>query len=486
MIQDAKRLLTEIWGHSTFRGSQQAVIERTLGKQSTLCIMPTGSGKSLCYQIPAMLLDGCCVVVSPLVALMKDQVDRLKTLGVRAETINSSLSREAREAVQAKLGDDPPDLLYVTPERFRKPEFREQLTQLKVNLLAVDEAHCISEWGHDFRPDYTRMREIRGLLGNPPVIALTATATPSVQEDIRQQLGLEARDFPVIHDGVERPNLALAVGDMHGEAEKIRRIQQLLARARGSAILYFALIKTLSQFSLKLEKAGIRHIVYHGKLSAAERRRNQEAFMQGRERLVLATNAFGLGVDKADIGLIIHAEAPGSLEAYAQEIGRAGRDGLPAHCELLYDQQDLLIQMEFVDWANPSPDFTERLFGLLKSRLREFQGKGGLEALREEMVFKTRGDFRLETAIRLLERHGALEGDLDEHNLRLKVDELPDLLADPDWIESKKKRDLSRLHDLVRYAGEEICRRSCLHAHFGFNETRPCGICDLCMMDSAV
>jgi ATP-dependent DNA helicase RecQ len=486
VIQAAERLLAEIWGHPSFRGSQQAAIERTLGGKSTLLIMPTGLGKSLCYQIPAMLLDGCCVVVSPLVALMKDQVDRLKALGIRAETINSSLSREAREAVQAKLGTDPPDLLYVTPERFRKPEFRELLTHLKVSLLAVDEAHCISEWGHDFRPDYTRMREIRGLLGNPPVIALTATATPAVQEDIRQQLGLEGKDFPVIHDGVERPNLALSVSDMHGEREKVKRIQLLLAGARGSAIIYFALIKTLGQFSLMLEKAGIRHIVYHGKLNAAERRRNQEAFMQGREALVLATNAFGLGVDKADIGLIVHAEAPGSLEAYAQEIGRAGRDGLPAHCELLYDQQDLLIQMEFVDWANPSPEFTERLFGLLKGRLREFQGRGGLEALREEMVFKTRGDFRLETALRLLERHGVLEGDLDEHNLRLKVNALPELLADPDWIESKKKRDLSRLHDLVRYAGEVSCRRSHLHAHFGFSDATPCGRCDLCLPGSTI
>jgi ATP-dependent DNA helicase RecQ len=278
----------------------------------------------------------------------------------------------------------------------------------------------------------------------------------------------------------------LSVSDMHGEREKVKRIQLLLAAARGSAIIYFALIKTLGQFSLMLEKAGIRHIVYHGKLNAAERRRNQEAFMQGRETLVLATNAFGLGVDKADIGLIVHVEAPGSLEAYAQEIGRAGRDGLPAHCELLYDQQDLLIQMEFVDWANPSPEFTERLFGLLKGRLREFQGRGGLEALREEMVFKTRGDFRLETALRLLERHGVLEGDLDEHNLRLKLNALPELLTDPDWIESKKKRDLSRLHDLVRYAGEESCRRSHLHAHFGFSDAKPCGKCDLCLPGSTI
>lgn len=481
MIRSPKQILAQTFGHETFRGSQGDVISHVMQGGSALLIMPTGFGKSLCYQIPALGMDGLCVVVSPLIALMKDQTDRLRQLGVDAAAINSSLSREEREHRYRDLRDGRLDLVHVTPERFRKARFRESIAGRKVCLLAIDEAHCVSEWGHDFRPDYTRLAEFRQLLGNPPVLALTATATPEVQLDIARQLGFSREALRLFHDGVERPNLSLHVSRMHGEDEKLAQLLELIASRRGSAIVYFALIKTLERFSRMLEQRKIEHAAYHGKLRAHERRWIQEQFMAGNDSIVLATNAFGLGVDKADIGLVVHAEVPGSLEAYAQEIGRAGRDGLPARCVLLYDQQDLLIQMDFVEWANPEADFLHRLHELLRDRAREFQGPEGMEALRGELVFKSRFDFRLETALRLFDRHGVCAGSLEERTLQVVRDELPERLDSETVIAAKKQRDLKRLHDLVRYADEPLCRRTFLHGHFGFPDENRCGSCDLCL-----
>jgi len=472
-------VLREVFGFAGFRGLQRAAVERVLAGGHLLLILPTGGGKSLCYQLPALLLDGLTVVVSPLIALMKDQVDGLRAKGVDAVCLNSSQSRAEREAVMRGLAEGRHRLLYATPERFRKPAFLEALAGRRAALLAVDEAHCISEWGHDFRPDYTRLREIRARLGDPVTLALTATATPETQADVRRQLGLDEAEMPLLHGGVERPNLALEVRRPYGEGGKLAELRGLLGDARGSTIVYFAPIRTLERFSELLDRAGTRHVTYHGRLPAARRRAVQEAFMAGREPLVLATNAFGLGVDKADIGLIVHAELPGSLEAYAQEIGRAGRDGLPARCALLYDGDDLLVQMEFVEWANPAPAFLERLLGLLRTRFDAARAHG-LEFLREQLVYKNRGDFRLETALNLLERHGVVEGDLERGDFALLAEELPEALADEALREAKKKRDLTRLHGVARYAAHEGCRRGFLEGHFGFPGSRPCGICDAC------
>lgn len=450
-----------------------------LGGGHLLLILPTGGGKSLCYQVPALLGSELTLVVSPLIALMKDQVDGLRARGIDAACLNSSQSRRERDVTLRALAEGRHRLLYVTPERFRKPAFLEALSKRPVGLLAVDEAHCISEWGHDFRPDYTRLRAIRRTLGDPTTLALTATATPEVQADIRAQLGLSDTEMPLLHGGVERPNLELEVRRPFGEDAKLADLQTLFSGARGSRVVYFALIRTLERYSARFDRLGIRHVVYHGRLSAERRRRVQEAFMEGREPLVLATNAFGLGVDKSDIGLIVHAEMPGSLEAYAQEIGRAGRDGLPARCALLYDSEDLLIQMDFVDWANPAPAFLERLLGLLRTRFDEVRAHG-LDFLREQLVYKNRGDFRLETALNLLERHGVIAGDLERGGFELLSEALPESLADEELREEKKKHDLKRLHGVVRYADNDGCRRVFLHAHFGFPDTQACGLCDSC------
>jgi ATP-dependent DNA helicase RecQ len=477
--RETRELLAGRFGFPSFRGSQEMVVDHLLAGGHALVVMPTGLGKSLCFQLPALLRPGLTVVVSPLVALMKDQTDALKARGIDAETLNSGQSPTRRKAVLRAVAEGRHRLLYVSPERFRKPAFRQALARRSVDFLAVDEAHCVSEWGHDFRPDYTRLGEFRAATGNPVTVALTATATPEVQRDIVEQLGLRMDEVRVFHDGVERPNLRLCVEPVHGLDAKQAGLEALLRRTDGSAVVYFALIRTLEEMSLRLERAGLPHLVYHGQLPRERRRAVQEAFLADPSARVLATNAFGLGVDKANIRLVAHAQVPGSLEAYAQEIGRAGRDGLPADCVLLYDPDDLLIQMEFVDWANPTPGFLERLLTLVRDRPHDARS-GGLDWLRGELVHKGRFDFRLETALNLLGRHGVLEGDLERGELTLLADRLPDVLEDEERAADKKRRDLTRLHDLVRYTATDECRHRFLHRFFGARPAPPCGECDVC------
>ena len=324
--------LEQIFGHKRFRGTQAQIIERVLAEQHALVIMPTGMGKSLCYQIPAVVdwpnrpttKGDLVLVLSPLIALMKDQVDALLKRGVEAAFINSSLNRDERNQRYAGVAAGDYRLLYVTPERFRKKEFLEVLQSRNVRLLVVDEAHCISEWGHDFRPDYTRLSEFRELVGNPTTIALTATATPAVQSDIVRQLGLSTAEVQMFHEGIDRPNLQLVVHEVFSLDHKYEHIQQILEDPlvrSGSTIIYFTLIRTLVEYSNRLREDRIHHVVYHGDLDRRTRRKIQEDFMQGRSPLVLATNAFGMGIDKPDIRMVMHADLPGSLESYYQEIG---------------------------------------------------------------------------------------------------------------------------------------------------------------------
>ena len=330
--RSANDVLNNVFGYRAFRGTQEAIIERTLADKHSLVLMPTGGGKSLCYQVPALMRDGLTIVLSPLIALMKDQVDTLNARGIDATFINSSLSKEARIARYRAIANGSYKLLYVTPERFQKPDFRDVLSVRKVPLLAVDEAHCVSQWGHDFRPDYTRVGEIRQFLSYPTTLALTATATREVQRDIVQQLGLEEADVELFHEGIERPNLALVVEEVWGEDDKLQHLLTILRKFKahdGGHIIYFTLIKTLERLSHLLEEEGVPHGCYHGSLRPVDRKRMQERFLSGKEPIVLATNAFGMGIDKANIRTVTHAEVPGSLESYYQEIGRAGRDGLP-------------------------------------------------------------------------------------------------------------------------------------------------------------
>ena len=353
MREDLREVLRRTFGYSGFRGQQEAVVEHTAGGGDSLVLMPTGGGKSLCYQIPALLREGVGVVVSPLIALMRDQVEALRQAGVRAACLNSSLSfREARE-VEAALDAGRLDLLYVAPERLLGERTLDRLSRLRLALFAIDEAHCVSQWGHDFRPEYLQLSVLPRRFPEVPRIALTATADEPTRREIIQRLGLgEARVFV---SGFDRPNIRYAVVPKASAREQLRRF--LEERHRGDAgIVYCLSRRKVEQTAEWLQDQGVDALSYHAGLEADERRRNQDRFVRREGVVMVATIAFGMGIDKSDVRFVAHLDLPKSIEAYYQETGRAGRDGLPADAWMAYGIQDVVTLRQMVEGSEAGPD----------------------------------------------------------------------------------------------------------------------------------
>ncbi len=368
MSTNLDRLLRDRFGHPGFRPGQAEVVEHVVGSPQVpggdaLVVMPTGAGKSLCYQVPALALGGVAVVVSPLIALMKDQVDGLLNRGVRATLINSTLAPEARRERLREVQRGEWELVFVAPERL-SPRFCAELRTANITLFAVDEAHCLSQWGHDFRPDYLRLGQVRLDLGAPRTIALTATATPAVQDDIVKSLGLgTARRFV---RGFDRTNLGMEVIDVSGPKEKDALLPALVLP--GPTLVYCATRKNVERAVQSLRSVGIAAGVYHGGLPMDERAQVQDDFMAGRCNVVVATNAFGMGVDKDDVRVVVHYDLPGTVEAYYQEIGRAGRDGKRSRVVLLHREEDRGIQEFFINLAHPPAAWVHRVWDALRAK----------------------------------------------------------------------------------------------------------------------
>ena len=372
-MQDLREALSTHFGYGGFRPGQEAIIRSVLSGRPTLAILPTGGGKSLCYQLPALLLEGTTVVASPLVALMKDQVDALSARGIPATFVNSSLSEADRRERQARIRAGDYRLVYVAPERFRSGSFREAIAQVRVPLFAIDEAHCISSWGHDFRPDYLRLAEAWGHLRAERILALTATATPEVRKDVVRALGLE--DPQVFVAGFDRPNLFVEVARASGDQEKVGRILSL-ARRKGPGLVYAATRRNVEKVVLALRANGIDAVGYHAGMDDAERSAAQERFLRGEVSVVVATNAFGMGVDKANIRFVVHFHVPRSIEAYYQEIGRAGRDGAGSLALLLFNYADVMLQKRMIEGARPKEETVRKVWDAARTL-----GSGGAAEL---------------------------------------------------------------------------------------------------------
>ena len=419
MKDELLRVLREKFHFSGFRKWQEEIIDTLLTRRDVVVVMPTGSGKSLCYQLPALLLDGVTLVISPLIALMKDQVDGLVQDQVPATFINSALTPSEQGQRLREIQQGRYKLVYIAPERFRNPGFMEGIQSCRVSLFAVDEAHCVSEWGHDFRPDYLRLKGVIERLSHPPVAALTATATPDVRRDIITQLGL--RQPVAFVAGFDRPNLRFHVRNVEGEKDKIDAIMALLKEEGRRGIIYAATRKNVEALTLALRSNGYKAGSYHAGVEMESRKSVQDRFMEGSLPVVVATNAFGMGIDKADLRFVVHYDVPGSIEAYYQEVGRAGRDGRPATCLLLFNYADTFTQEFFIDGSYPSRDMIERTYEVLCD-IGTDEIEITQKALAERLGRTKSNEMAVSSCLKILEKAGTIErGSEGEHQARVTL-----------------------------------------------------------------
>lgn len=470
-----RQTLKNTFGLDDFRPGQQDVIESTLAGRNTLAIMPTGAGKSLCYQLPAVILPGMTVIISPLIALMKDQCDKLEELGLAASQVNSAQTRRENEAAVAGIAEERHEFTITTPERFVQPEFLDTLRGATIDLIVVDEAHCISQWGHDFRPAYLAIGRAIKELGPVPVLALTATAPAAVIDDIRALLDLP--DLNVINTGAHRPNLHYEVIPVEREDEKTQHLLRIVSETEGAGIVYTATVKHAEIIAELLNGAGIAAEKYHGRLPARERHATQERFMRGELRVIVATNAFGMGIDKSDIRFVVHYDMPGSIDAYYQEAGRAGRDGRDARCVLLFLKSDQRTHLFFL--GRKYPRFSDIA--------TVYNGLEAAGAAHESIDINTVGERcpgvgsrKLAVVLSTLSDLGVVE--LSDSSARLvdtnvgegRIEELAKA------YEQRQHHDRAKLDAMIAYAQSALCRWHLILRDFGEEREDACGTCDNC------
>ncbi len=481
-----RQSLKRLFGFSDFNPGQEEAVTRVLSGEDTLAILATGAGKSLCYQLPAMLLEGTTLVVSPLIALMKDQLDMLSERGFTDNVaLNSTLSEEQEERAMARIASGSVKIVFVTPEKLEDEAFVAILKSIKVPLFVVDEAHCISQWGHDFRPAYLALGQVIVALGRPTVLALTATATPAVREDILVQLGVSLETRTIVK-GFDRPNLGYEVIRAENEAAKLKALKGLFERGLdGTGIIYTATIKNALEVQRYLhDQLDLPAAVYHSKLQKYDRVSVHELFMNQSIRAVVATNAFGLGIDKSNIRFVVHYDLPGSIEAYTQEAGRAGRDGETSRCILLYRMSDTRVQNYFLTGKYPDIEDVQKIFGTLEYFGAQSDGVSLADLRKISQLPLT----KLKVVLALLKKASFIEmrakGRYGLTEDALKNSELVLNLANYD---TKKSYDQSKLAMMLQYSETRGCRRKFILNYFGEEYDREtCGACDNCLRAAKV
>jgi ATP-dependent DNA helicase RecQ len=483
---DLRTALREKFGFESFQPGQEEVVSRVVAGQDTLAILATGAGKSLTYQLSALLLPGTTVVVSPLIALMKDQLDMLRELGVtEVVALNSTLSEDQEAAALDRIREKNVKIVFVTPEKLEDDSFMSLLQSIQVPLFVVDEAHCISQWGHDFRPAYLALGHVIERLGHPTVLALTATATPAVREDILHQLGIPSVK-PIVK-GFDRPNLIYDVRRAEKESDKLKILKNLFVNneLQGTGIIYTATIKNALEVQRYLQdQLDIPAAVYHSKLQKQERTSVHELFMDEHIRAVVATNAFGLGIDKPNIRFVVHYDLPGSVEAYTQEAGRSGRDGLPSRCILIYRMSDTRVQNYFLTGKYPDIEEVQKVFGTLEIFGAQ-EGGVSMTDLRKILQLPLT---KLKVILALLKKGGFIETvSRSKYGLTDAARKNRDLVLNLASYETKKSYDQSKLAMMLQYAETTSCRRKFILNYFGEDyETGNCGACDNCLRTATV